>query len=58
MVPYAELGDSDELPIGEWAIAIGSPFGFQLNDIRPSVTVGVVSALHREVSARGRRPLH
>ncbi len=53
MVPYAELGDSDELLIGEWTIAIGSPFGFQLNDIRPSVTVGVVSALHREVSAGG-----
>lgn len=52
-VPYAELGDSDELLIGEWVIAIGSPFGFQLNDIRPSVTVGVVSALHREVSAGG-----
>ncbi|MBM4118017.1 trypsin-like serine protease [bacterium] len=52
-VPYAELGDSDELLIGEWVIAIGSPFGFQLNDIRPSVTVGVVSALHREVMAGG-----
>jgi len=52
-VPYAELGDSDELLLGEWVIAIGSPFGFQLNDIRPSVTVGVVSALHREVSAGG-----
>ncbi|MCB1162024.1 MAG: trypsin-like peptidase domain-containing protein [Candidatus Krumholzibacteriia bacterium] len=52
-LPYAELGDSDDLLLGEWVIAIGSPFGFQLNDIRPSVTVGVVSALHREVSAGG-----
>ncbi len=51
LLPYAELGDSDDLRIGEWAIAIGSPFGFQLNDIRPSVTVGVISATHREVRA-------
>ncbi|MCP4546160.1 MAG: trypsin-like serine protease [bacterium] len=48
-LPYAELGDSESLMIGEWAIAIGSPFAFQLNDIRPSVTVGVISALSREV---------
>ncbi|MBN2169952.1 MAG: trypsin-like peptidase domain-containing protein [Candidatus Krumholzibacteriota bacterium] len=52
-VPYAELGDSDELLIGEWVIAIGSPFGFQLNDIRPSVTVGVVSAVNRDIRAEG-----
>ncbi len=52
-LPYAELGDSDELLLGEWVIAIGSPFGFQLNDIRPSVTVGVVSAVHRDLRAAG-----
>jgi S1-C subfamily serine protease len=51
LLPYAELGNSDDLRIGEWAIAIGSPFGFQLGDIRPSVTVGVISALHREIKA-------
>jgi serine protease Do len=50
-LPYAELGDSDELMIGEWAIAIGSPFAFQLNDTRPTVTVGVISATNREVRA-------
>ncbi len=48
-LPYAELGDSDDLYIGEWAIAIGSPFGFYLNDPRPTVTVGVISALNRDV---------
>lgn len=48
-LPYAELGDSDDLFIGEWAIAIGSPFGFYLNDPRPTVTVGVISALNRDV---------
>ena len=46
---YAELGDSDDLFVGEWAIAIGQPFGQLLNDTQPTVTVGVISALHRDV---------
>jgi serine protease Do len=46
---YAALGDSDELVVGEWAIAIGQPFGQLLYDTQPSVTVGVISALHRDV---------
>ncbi len=45
--PCARLGDSDRLMIGEWAIAIGNPFGFFINDAKPSVTLGVVSALDR-----------
>jgi len=45
----APLGDSDALLVGEWAIAIGSPFGFQLADAQPTVTVGVISALHRDI---------
>jgi serine protease Do len=48
---YAPLGDSDKLQIGEWVIAIGSPFGYLLNDTQPTVTVGVVSALHRDVKS-------
>ncbi|MDP6419566.1 MAG: trypsin-like peptidase domain-containing protein [Candidatus Krumholzibacteria bacterium] len=48
--PAAELGDSDQLRIGEKVLAIGSPFGTQINDPRPSVTLGVVSALHRDFS--------
>jgi len=48
-LPMAALGDSDSLLVGEWAIAIGNPFGFLLEDPHPSVTVGVVSALHRSV---------
>jgi serine protease Do len=48
-LPVAELGDSDGLIIGEWAIAIGNPFGYLLQDTHPSVTAGVISALHRSV---------
>jgi serine protease Do len=50
-LPYAALGDSDNLEIGEWVIAIGSPFGHLLNDTQPTVTVGVVSALDRDVKS-------
>jgi serine protease Do len=45
----APLGNSDQLLVGEWAIAIGSPFGFQLVDAQPTVTVGVISAMHRDI---------
>jgi len=48
-LPYAVLGDSDSLIIGEWAIAIGNPFGYLLGDAHPTVTVGVIGALHRDV---------
>jgi serine protease Do len=47
--PYAPLGNSDDLYVGEWAIALGNPFGFLLEDTQPSVTVGVISALHRSI---------
>lgn len=45
-LPVATFADSGKLNVGQTAIAIGSPFGFQ-----GSVTSGVVSALHRNVSA-------
>lgn len=46
--PYLELGDSDNLLVGEWVIALGNPFGlFELND-QPTVTVGVISAVDRD----------
>jgi serine protease Do len=48
-LPTARLGDSDSLLIGEWAIAIGNPFGYLLADRNPSVTVGVISAVGRDV---------
>lgn len=43
-LPYLNLGNSDDVIIGEWVIALGNPFGlFELND-KPTVTVGVISA--------------
>ncbi len=43
--PYADIGDSDNLIIGEWAIALGNPFGlFDVND-EPTATAGIISAV-------------
>ena len=41
-LPVAVLGDSDRLEVGQWAIAIGNPFGLE-----SSMTVGVISATGR-----------
>ena len=48
-LPILEMGDSDGLKIGQWAIAVGNPFGHVVNNPDPTVTVGVVSALHRSL---------
>jgi serine protease Do len=53
-LPVAELGDSSELLVGEWAIAIGNPFGFLLKDSQPTVTVGVISAMGRSLQEDNR----
>lgn len=54
-LPVATLGNSDEVIIGEWVIALGNPFGlFEIND-KPTVTVGVVSATNMKVNADGNR---
>jgi len=42
--PYIPLGDSDDIIIGEWVIALGNPFGLFDISAKPTVTVGVVSA--------------
>ena len=41
-LPVAEMGDSDRLRVGQWAIAIGNPFGLDR-----TVTVGIISATAR-----------
>lgn len=46
-LPFAVFSDSDEVIVGEWAIALGNPFGL-FEDERPAVTVGVVSAKNRD----------
>lgn len=43
-LPVVRLGDSDKLKVGEWVLAIGSPFGFD-----HSVTAGIVSAKGRSL---------
>lgn len=47
-LPVAKLGSAKDLEVGELAVAIGSPFGFQR-----SVTAGVISALNRNVTVGG-----
>lgn len=47
-----ELGDSDKVRIGQWAIAIGNPFGIAT---KPTVTVGVISALNRSLPRTSQR---
>ena len=43
-LPVLKFGDSDSLKVGEWVLAIGSPFGFD-----HSVTAGIVSAIGRSL---------
>lgn len=42
-LPYLELGNSEDVIVGEWAIALGNPFGLFDINTKPTVTVGVVS---------------
>jgi serine protease Do len=51
-LPIAPLGQSDDLIIGEWVIAIGNPYGFLLGNSEPSVTVRVISGTGRNLVAR------
>ena len=53
-LPFLAFEENGEPVVGEWAIALGNPFGlFEAAD--PSVTVGVVSAIGRDFPAQGGR---
>ncbi len=43
------IGQTEDLRIGEWVIALGNPFGNMLSNPEPTVTVGVVSAVGRHI---------
>ena len=49
-LPWARFGDSRQVRVGQVAVAIGNPYGFQ-----HSVTAGVVSAVGRSLRAQSRR---
>jgi serine protease Do len=50
-LPYIMLGNSDDIITGEWIIALGNPFGlFEINQ-KPTVTVGVISAMGMKLQA-------
>jgi serine protease Do len=54
-LPYLKLGNSDDILVGEWVIALGNPFGlFDIAD-KPTVTVGVVSAAGLNLRSEGGR---
>lgn len=42
-LPYIRLANSDQVKVGEWAIAFGNPFGLFDINAKPTVTVGVLS---------------
>jgi Do/DeqQ family serine protease len=44
-LPYVSFGDSDQLRIGEWVLAVGNPF-----DLTSTVTAGIVSAKARNIN--------
>ena len=46
--PRAPLGDSEAMQVGDWAIALGTPFGLER-----TVTLGIVSSLHRNINSLG-----
>ena len=48
-LPVAELGNSDDLKVGQIVLAIGNPFGLTGG---PAVTAGIVSSLNRSIQAR------
>jgi serine protease Do len=46
VVPYVELGNSDDAEVGDWVLAVGNPFG-----LGGTVTAGIISARGRDIQA-------
>src|SRR5262245_50427628 len=44
--PFATLGDSDKVRVGDWALAMGNPF-LLATDFTPTITFGIISGTHR-----------
>ncbi len=44
----AKLGDSEDIQVGDWAIALGTPYGLE-----STVTLGIISSLHRDINSLG-----
>jgi Do/DeqQ family serine protease len=47
-LPYIVFGDSDEIKVGEWVLAVGNPY-----NLNSTVTAGIVSAKARDLSNEG-----
>ena len=52
-LPVARVGRSTDLMTGEWVVALGNPFAYMLGNSEPTVTVGVVSAIGRNILPSG-----
>ena len=50
-LPYIDIGNSDQLRIGEWVLAVGNPF-----NLTSTVTAGIVSAKGRDINILGNDP--
>ena len=47
-IEAASIGNSESLEVGDWAIALGTPYGLE-----QTVTLGIVSTLHRDINSLG-----
>ena len=47
-LPFAELGDSDKLIVGEWAVALGNPLGLFDVSNQPTATAGIISGVEMD----------
>jgi S1-C subfamily serine protease len=54
--PFVKLGDSDNVKVGEWSMAMGNPFGLAL-DFTPTVTYGLISGVNRYQPPEGKGTL-